>query len=301
MRVAILGCGYVGLATGHQLKSDGHGVVGVRRSEAGLNAIEDAGFEGVQADMTDPEAMERLPEADWLIFAASVGRDGSQSARELYVETLERVVTEYASRSRTPTRLVYTSSTGVYGDHGGEWVDEDTPPRPSGQRGETLLEAEEIALDTAFEHGIEGTVLRFGGLYGPGRYRLERYLNRPITEGYRNATHRRDAAGAIAYILTSDVARDTVVLVVDNEPVEKHAFVEWLAKQCGESPPPCLTLEERLASADLSTSARDRLRSNKRCRNDRLRSFGYELAVPTVWEGYRPAIEAFTSETDVSR
>jgi nucleoside-diphosphate-sugar epimerase len=286
VRVAILGCGYVGTELGRQLTAADHDVVGVRRSDDGLDAIEAAGFDAVRADLTDRESLSAVPDADRLVYAASAGGRGADAARAAYVDGLRTVIETFGERSSPPDRLVYTSSTGVYGDHDGDWVDESTTPTPATERQRVLLEAERIALAS---DRIDGTVVRFGGLYGPDRYRLDYYLDGPVTEGYLNSTHRDDAAGAVAHVLETDRARGEVVLAVDDEPVSKWAFADWLADECERPRPPKQTVEERAASAEVGR----RIRANKRCANDRLHQLGYELRYPAVWDGYRPAIDAF--------
>jgi nucleoside-diphosphate-sugar epimerase len=289
MRVAILGCGYVGLELGRQLRDD-HEVVGVRRSPDGLDAIEAAGLEAVQADVTDRDSLAAVPDVDAVVFAASSGGRGPGPAREVYVEGQRTVIDEFAARERPPDRYVYTSSTGVYGDHGGDWVDERTEPTPDSERGEVLLAAERVALEESTGAGIDGTVARLAGIYGPDRYRIDRYLDGPVVEGYRNTIHRDDAAGAVRFLLAEDVAREAVVLVVDDEPVSRWAFADWLADACGRADPRTLTVEEYLAERDVSAGRRRRLTTDKRCSNDRLRDLGYDLRYPTFREGYREAI-----------
>ncbi|APW96321.1 NAD(P)-dependent oxidoreductase [Halobiforma lacisalsi AJ5] len=296
MHVAILGCGYVGLELGNQLVERGHDAVGVRRSDAGIDAIESAGFEAVRADITDPEGLESVPDVDAVVFAASSGGRGPDAAREIYVEGLRTAIEVFGERENAPERLVYTSSTGVLGDHEGDWVDEGTAIEPTTEKTEVLAEAERIARELPPEHGFEGTVARYAGLYGPDRYRLERYLEGPVTEGYLNMVHRDDAAGAVRYLLEEDRARGEVVQVVDDEPVEKWTFADWLAEQCGRSEPPKRTKDERLAENDLSAAARRRILTSKRCDNAKLRALGYEFAYPTFREGYRAAIEDYRSE-----
>jgi len=290
-RVAILGCGYVGLELGRQL-ADSHDVVGVRRSESGLQAIEDAGFEAVEADVTDGDSLAAVPDADWVVFAASSGGRGADVAREVYVEGLQAAIDHFWTREDAPERLVYTSSTGVYGDHDGAWVDEETPLDPQTEKTEVLAEAERVARERPTEYGGHGTVARYAGLYGPERYRLERYLEGPVTAGYLNMVHRADAAGSVRFLLEAD-HREEVVLVVDDEPVEKWGFADWLAEACGVAFPPKQTTEERLADPDLSETAKRRIRTSKRCSNDRLRGLGYDLAYPTFREGYRAAVETY--------
>jgi nucleoside-diphosphate-sugar epimerase len=290
MRVVILGCGYVGLELGRQLSAD-HDVVGVRRSESGLEAVEAAGLEAVRADVTDPDALARVPDADWVVFAASSGGRGVDLAREVYVEGQQRAVDAFGERDDPPERYVYTSSTGVYGDHDGDWVDEGTPIKPTTEKTRVLAEAERVARERTTEYGIAGSVARFAGLYGPDRYRLSRYLEGPVTAGYLNMVHRDDAAGAVRFVLERGVDGD--VLVVDDEPVDKWAFADWLADQCGVERPPKRTKEERLAADDLSEAAERRVLTSKRCSNGRLRDLGYEFHYPTFREGYRAAVDAF--------
>jgi len=293
MRVAVLGCGYVGLELCRQLAD--RDVTGVRRSPEGIEQIEETGARAVQADVTDADALAAVPDADAVVFAASSGGRGADAAREVYVEGLRTAVDHFCGRDDRPERVVYTSSTGVYGDHGGDWVDESTPIEPTTEKTEVLAEAERIALERP-TGDCTGTVARFAGLYGPDRHRLERYVEGPVTEGYLNMVHRDDAAGAVRYLLEHDRGREEAVNVVDDEPVSKWAFADWLAEQCGRDPPAKRTIEERLAEGDLSDPAERRLRTSKRVSNDRLRELGYEFAYPTYREGYGAAVAAYRGE-----
>jgi len=282
MDVAILGCGYVGLELGAQLTAAGHDVVGVRRSDAGTESIADAGFDAVQGDVTDPDDLAAVPAVDAVVYAASAGGRDAAAAREVYVDGLETAVETFAARDDPPDRFVYTSSTGVYGDRDGAWVDEATPLDPTTERESVLVEAEQIALDASGP--MDGAVARFAGLYGPDRYRLDRYLDGSVAEGYLNLVHRDDAAGAVRFLLEGNHARDEVVLVVDDEPVERPELATWLAGECGVEPP----------DVQSSDAASGRARSSKRCSNDRLRDLGYEFAYPTFREGYRAAVDEWT-------
>jgi nucleoside-diphosphate-sugar epimerase len=206
------------------------------------------------------------------------------------------VIETFGARARSPEQLIYTSSTGVYGDHDGGWVDETTELSPTTDKTRVLVEAERIARELAPEYGIEGRVVRFAGLYGPDRYRLDRYLEGPVTEGYLNMIHRDDAAGVVRFAL--EETDEELLLAVDDEPVDKHAFADWLADACGVEHPPKRSKAERLESDELSDAARRRILTSKRCSNDRLRELGYEFHYPTYREGYRAAIEAYRHGTD---
>ena len=290
MRVAILGCGYVGLELARQLDGK-HEVVGVRRSEAGLAAVESTGATAIRADVTDADDLAAVPNVDALVFAASSGGRGAEAARAVYVDGLRTAIETFGTRETPPDRLIYTSSTGVYGDHDGDWVDEATGLSPTTEKTRVLAEAERIARDVAAERGLDGTVVRFAGLYGPDRYRLERYLEGPVTEGYLNMIHRDDAAGVVRFAIES--TDETLLLAVDDEPVDKHEFADWLADRCGVDRPPKRSKAERLDDEGLSEAARRRILTSKRCSNARLRELGYEFEYPTYREGYRAAIDAF--------
>ncbi|QCW04426.1 SDR family oxidoreductase [Natrinema pallidum] len=293
MKVAILGCGYVGIELGRQLASRGHEPIGVRRSEEGVERIAAAGFEGMRADITDRGALAAVPDVDALVFAASSGGRGAEAARDVYVDGLRTAIEAFGERENAPDRLVYTSSTGVHGDHDGDWVDEETPLEPTTEKTAVLVDAERLALDLPPEYGIDGTVARYAGLYGPGRYRLERYLDGPVTEGYLNMVHRDDAAGAVRHLLEEALARGEVVQVVDDEPASKWAFADWLADACDVERPPKRTKADRLADDDLSEAGRRRILTSKRCSNEKLRALDYEFDFPTYREGYRDAIETY--------
>ncbi|AGB36531.1 SDR family oxidoreductase [Natronococcus occultus] len=292
MRVAILGCGYVGRELGRQLLERGHEAIGVRRSEDGIERLEDDGIDAVRADLTDPSELEAVPDVDAIVFAASSGGRDAEAAREIYVEGLETAIAAFGEREDAPDRVIYTSSTGVYGDHDGDWVDESTRIEPTTAKTEVLAEAERVARELPAEYGFDGTVARYAGLYGPDRYRLDRYLEGPVTAGYLNMIHRDDAAGAVRYLLEDDLARGEIVQVVDDEPVEKWAFADWLADEAGVERPPKRTKAERLEDDELSETARRRILTSKRCSNAKLRELGYELAYPTFREGYREVLAA---------
>lgn len=289
MRVAILGCGYIGLALSTRLVSAGHDVIGVRRSAPGK--IEETGATAILGDLTEASTLERIPDVEAVVFAASSGGGDAATARRIYVDGLDGAIAHFGNRETSPEHFVYTSSTGVYGDHEGGWVDEDTPIDPQTAKAEVLAEAERIARNAS---QLDGTVARIAGIYGPGRWGIERYVDRPVTEGYRNHIHRDDVAGAIAHLLTAGTDGHDLVLLVDDEPVDRFAFADWLAEQLGVEPAKKRTVEERLSEEDLSERAARRIRTSKRCDNTRLRSLGYTFTYPTYREGYARAVADYS-------
>ncbi len=292
MRVAILGCGYVGCALARQCVDAGHQVIGVRRSSAECSAIEATGATAICGDVREATTFDVLSDVDWVVFAASAG-GGANKARRTLIDGLDLAFESFGGRDNPPARLLYTSSTGVYGDHQGEWVDETTPIEPAGAKETVLADAEELVIRRGEATGIEPIVARLSGVYGPGRYRLERYLEQPVTPGWRNSIHRDDAAGAIHYLLSRGSGTQSVVLVTDDQPIDRYEFAVWLANEIGVEPPATRSPAEVLDDPQASQRAKRRLLTQKRCSNAYLRALGYDLEYPTVREGYREALAAY--------
>lgn len=296
MRIGILGCGYLGCAISERLVGDGHDVIGVRRSTEGLSAIEATGAHAKQGDLRDPTSLETLPALDALVITAGTGGGDAKATRRLAVEGVQTAIEQFGSRPNPPARLVYTSTTGVYGDHNGAWVDEQTRLAPSAAKTAVYAEAELMCREISSRYEIEPIIARLGGIYGPERYRIDRYLDRPIVPGYRNLIHREDCAGAISRFITQGAAGFELINVVDDEPVERTTFVKWLAEKVGQSPPPTMDSDEYRRKENPSLAALRRLNESKRCDNSRLHRTGYELQYPNFRAGYASAIPDFVAE-----
>lgn len=264
MRVLVAGCGYVGTELARRLVADGHEVWGLRRSPGVLPA----GVRGLAADVTDPATLAVLPrDVEAVVYAVAPGSRDEAAYRAAYVDGLANVLTAVGDVGR----LVFVSSTAVYGQTDGSEVDEDSPTAPDRPTGRILLEAEGVARSAG------GTVLRLGGIYGPGRTRLVDEVRAgvatfPPEPVHTNRIHRDDAAGAIAHLLQLD-APAPVYLGVDDDPATRREVLTWLAERLG-APPPREAPDQRTRGG------------NKRCRNTRLRASGYELIYPSFRDGY---------------
>lgn len=273
MRVLIAGCGYVGTALGHRLVADGHDVVATRRAADDLPAS----FTRISCDLTDAAAVDALPDVDAVAITVSSDERSVAAYRRAYVDTITTLRSSYEGRDDTPGRWLFTSSTAVYGDTGGDWVDEDTPTDPSSDTGAVLVEAEQALL------AMPGTVtVRLGGIYGPGRTRLLDQVRRgeatcPPDPAYTNRIHLDDIAALCHLLLVADEVPD-VVNGVDDDPAERCDVLRWLAEALGAPAP--------------TTSDTGRTRSNKRVRNDRLHALGLTLTHPTFRSGYAAMIAA---------
>lgn len=273
--VLIAGCGYVGTALGMRLASEGHHVWGLRR---GVGALP-CGIRPFPADLTAPETLRALPSTlDVVFYTAAADRSDDEAYRAVYVDGLRNLLDALVDQGQRIHRMIYTSSTGVYAQSSGEWVDESSPAEPRDFSGARILEGERLLLDGP----SAATVLRLGGIYGPGRTRLIDRVRQGIgapMEGsavYANRIHRDDCAGALRHLMMLDQP-DHLYLGVDHEPAEQGEVFRWLAAQLGVPPP------LNAATIDPPTA---RHGSNKRCRNAKLVGSGYRFYFPTFREGY---------------
>jgi nucleoside-diphosphate-sugar epimerase len=253
-------------------------VWGLRRRPGSLPP----GVEPFEADLAVARSLRELPrDLDFVVYSASPsGRDDAHY-RTAYVEGLSRLLEALDRGGQNPRRIFFLSSTAVYEQSRGEWVDETSETSPRHFSGRRLLEAETLLRDGPFA----ATVLRLGGIYGPGRTRmLERVRKGQATyrrgTHYTNRIHRDDCARAIAHLMSS-AASQPLFLVVDSEPAEEAVVMRWLAGALGAPEP--------RPARDDEADARG-ARTSKRCRNDLLLSTGYPLLYPTFREGYAAVI-----------
>jgi nucleoside-diphosphate-sugar epimerase len=184
--------------------------------------------------------------------------------------------------------IVYLSTIGVYGDHGGAWIDETTAPAPSNERSVWRLAAEDGWRDLARRKGVAAHVLRLAGIYGPGQNALVNLragnARRIVKQGQVfNRIHVEDIARAIdAAFAFSDPRADRVWNVCDNEPAPPQDVIAYAAQLLGVAPPPEIDFE----TAELSPMARSFYSECKRCSNRAMREeLGVTLACPTYREG----------------
>ena len=277
VRLFVFGCGYSARRFVDRIGHDA--VEGVTtRSTAKAAALAVAGLRPfLFNDAASGEGIDgALARTTHLLVSIAPDAAGDPVLRH-YRDVLERG----ASRLRW---IGYLSTVGVYGDHGGAWVDENTPLRPVSERSVARVEAER-AWDTFAEtRGVPLAILRLAGIYGPGRNAFvnlrEGTARRMIKPGQVfNRIHVDDIAGALA--LLAGEARGGVFNVADDEPAPPQDVVLHAAELAGVEPPPPTDLE----AASLSPMARSFYGENKRVRNQALKSAGYEFIFRTFREG----------------
>lgn len=277
--VLIAGCGDVGSRLATQLLAGGWEVHGLRRD---VSRLPD-GVIGVAGDLFSKDCPATWPigAVDYLVYCAAASNHDEAGYRAAYIQGLQHVLEWLGDYGQVPDRLLFVSSSSVYGQQEGEWVDEASPAVAAGFSGRVMLEAEQVALNS----GIPASIVRLTGIYGPGR---ERLLTQ-VRQGYRvavdpplyaNRIHADDAAGLMAYLLEADrrgVALDDVYIGVDDAPAALADVVGWL--------------REHMGVTEWAEDASVRRTGSKRCSNARAKALGWEPKYPSFREGYAAILE----------
>lgn len=283
MSKLILGCGYLGLRVARLWQAAGEAEVwAVTRSAARAEEFRRLGLRPLIGDITLPESLTRLPPVEDVLFAVGYdGRPGGPTIGEVFVRGLAGVLERLGQRPRTFT---YISSTGVYGQNQGEWVDETSPCAPTREGGRACLAAEQLLEASPIAQ--QALVLRLAGLYGPGRLpRLaDLRTGKPIAapaDGYLNLIHVDDAA-RIVVDLVAHASTPLKLAVADGSPVLRRDYLGELARLLGAPEP-------RFAPPEAGSHAAARATADKRIDNGRLRQ---RLTVPLHYPSYREGLRA---------
>ena len=269
-RILIAGCGYVGTKLAEILRDGGDQVIGLRRDVSKLPS----GIAAFSADLSDRATLAGLPDGlDAVVYSAAASDSSDAAYREAYVDGLRNLLARLTEQKQSPRRFVFTSSTGVYPQDDGSIVDEETATGSDDLEGRVDRVREGERLLVRFP--IRSIVVRFGGIYGPGRTRFVesvrngtiRYRERPPQ--WTNRIHRDDCAGVLRHLLDLEDPAP-LYLGVDDEPAPLHEVVRYVAGLLGCTPPPPTGIAGE----------------GKRCSNARLRASGYRFSFPTYREGY---------------
>ena len=273
--MVIAGCGFLGEAAAFLFSESGARVLGLCATQATAERLAGKPFAILKADITG--TLSGIPQEwtrpDLLIHCASSGRGGAEDYRKIYRDGLSNLL-----EVLTPQRVIFTGSTSVYAQDGGEWVDEQSPAEPLRETGRILLEAEALAL------GAGGIVARLAGIYGPGRsVYLRKFLEgRAVLEAggarWINQIHRDDAARALRHLADPQIPPG-IYNVCDNTSATQLDVYGWIAACLNKPLPP-----EGPADPD-----RKRALTSKRVSNAKLLRTGwapgfqsYRLALPSL-------------------
>lgn len=226
----MIGCGYLGMQVASRLRAGGAEVCATTRKPARAERFAALGLTPVPFDVLSPAA---LPEADAVVHAVGFDRASGESMRRVYVQGLANVLAALPGRPR----FVHVSSTSVYGQRDGGWVDESAATEPADESGRVVLDAERLLR----ERRPDAVVLRFAGIYGPGRLMRAASLRagEPVPAdpaGWLNLIHVEDGAAIVAAAVAGVEAGSTLN-VSDGSPVRRGDFYAELARLLGAPPP----------------------------------------------------------------
>ncbi len=285
------GLGYSASALALAKRAEGWRVSGTRRIGEPGDELAAAGIEVVSFDDEHPldDALHRLGPVTHLLSSIPPGTDGDPVIALHFFDLahLERL-----------NWVGYLSTTGVYGDRGGGWVDETAEPAPTQDRGRRRLEAENRWLDLWHAFGLRVHIFRLAGIYGPGRNPLAQARDgsakRIVKLGQLfSRIHRDDLVAVLAASMGRPEA-GAVYNVCDDRPAPPDEVVAFACALLGIAPPPATPFEE----AELSDMARSFYAENRRVRNDRIKhDLGVSLAYPDYETGLRALAAAGEGQT----
>jgi nucleoside-diphosphate-sugar epimerase len=278
------GMGYTALALGRRLAADGWVIGGTSRSASKAAALREAGFAATLFGRDHPSSREALDGVTHLLL--SIPPDG---AGDPVFATQHHDIASIPGLSW----VGYLSTTGVYGDRGGGWVDETSPLLPTGERGRRRVIAEQSWLGLWRNRGVPVHVFRLAGIYGPGRSAFE-----PLRAG---TAKRIDKPGQVfsrihvedlANVLAASISRPrpgAIYNVCDDDPAPPEAVIAYAASLLGVPAPPLVPLD----AAGLSPMARSFYDDNKRVSNRLIKS---ELGVILQYPDYRAGLAAILAD-----
>ena len=279
------GLGFAAKVLAARRAAAGWSVTATSRSESGAQAIRELGYRALVFDGSTALPGATFDGVSHVVISAPPGEDGDPVLRQHRAD--------FASRARQFSWVAYLSTTGVYGDHGGGLVTEDTALTPNTGRGHKRLMAEQQWLDLWRRHGLPVHLFRLAGIYGPGRNQLlslrDGTAKRVIKPGQLfSRIHVED----IASVLEASMQRPhpgRAYNVCDDEAAPPQDVVAHGARLLGLPVPPGVPFE----AADLSPMARSFYADSKRVSNQRIKTeLGVELKYPT----YREGLQALAAE-----
>ena len=284
--VLIIGCGDTGRRLAAVYRAEGRQVTGLVRSEGSARALVSAGIRPIRCDL-DAGDLPSLPSGGTRVFYFAPPVDvGTDDVR------IERLL-EQLELTGLPARFLYMSTTGVYGDCEGRWIDESEPLKPSTHRAQRRIAAEQAVQRWCTEQGIDWEILRVPAIYGPGRLLTERLKSgmptvRPEECSYTNRIHIDDLV-AVCHAVMADAPAGSIYNVSDGNPSTITDYLFLLAELTPSPKPPLISMSE--AERMLSPSIMSFMKESKRLRNEKLlRETGLTLRHPNLESGLRASL-----------
>jgi nucleoside-diphosphate-sugar epimerase len=282
--VLIVGCGYIGRRVAARLLSHGRAVTGLVRTPGSAVPLRSSGAEALCVDLdAGIPHIPGLGNFDGICYLAPPPSSGT-------VDTRMRAFLVALDQGASPRRVIYISTSAVYGDCHGNWITEEQPPRPATGRGVRRLDAEQQLQEWATRQGVEWIILRVPGIYGPGKLPLERLRQGlPVLHEaeapYTNRIHADDLAAICVATLDTD-CHNTVYNVSDGNPSTMTDYFFRVADAAGLPRPQLVTREQ--AQQVLSEGMLSFLQDSRRMDNRKLLlELGVILQYPDLEAGLR--------------
>ena len=273
-KILIIGCGSIGTQLAHNLAAKGHDVTGLKRNPPKLDIGEINYF---TADISLAYQLVQLPlDFEFIYFIVSPDGRNKESYQTIYEIGLTNLIDRFAKEGASPN-WIFVSSTSVYGQSEGEWVDEESIAQPDNITSQYIRQAEQQLMDL----NAQNIVVRFSGIYGPGReYLLRMAKQQSVIQKdppyYTNRIHQQDCIGVLIFLLEQSLAGVTLkqcYLASDDNPATMWDVMSWLTEHLSCKPPEVKVNDKEVGM-------------NKRCNNQRLKTLGYHFQYPDFKAGY---------------
>lgn len=286
-RVLIVGCGDIGMRVARLALAEGAAVTGVVRSDAKVNWLKAQGVTALPADLDDPATLTGLPTAGAVVYYLAPPPGGGSS------DPRARNFCAAVAAEGLPAKLVYVSTSGVYGDCGAALVTEQTPVNPQTSRARRRLDAEQTLLAWGAANGVPVVVLRVTGIYGPGRLPVARLLAaHPVLREEQSPSTNRIHADDLAQVCFAAAAKaghGEIFNVSDGEGGTMSQYFFAVADALELPRPAAISMEE--AKKVMNPLMLSYLNESRRMSNAKmLQELGITLRYPTLAAGLRAVV-----------
>ena len=284
MKILLAGCGDIGQRVAARF-ADEHQCFGLRRNPEQLPVF----INPLKADLTNSEELVGIFSQDFDVVIATLtpGARTEEAYQKAYVDTATALVSSINNAEYQPKIVIWISSTSVYGDSSNQWLDEESPVNPASFSARALKKAEDIMTAVS----CDLTIVRFSGIYGPGRLALLNSVKNGIgspaqPKQWSNRIHSDDCAGFLVHLVNRYLKGqklEKLYLGTDCEPAAQHDMRKWLAGKLN------VILTEEAKSSRAGT---------QRYTNKKLLQSGYQLQYPSYREGYVSVIKSLSDDTE---
>ncbi|MGY0398342.1 MAG: sugar nucleotide-binding protein [Ostreibacterium sp.] len=281
MKIYLAGCGKIGTRLGYCLQNDGHQVIGLKRTP------KDLGFSTLSIDLSNQLAVQALPkDAEVIIFMVTPPDYTEVDYKHVYDTILNNLI-DFSKQHSAPPLFLLVSSTSLYGQQKGQWVNEDSTTKPRKFNGQWILQGEKN-LRQQLSNSL---CVRFSGIYATHRARLIKTAlsGKPIQQNpplWTNRLHEDDCVNVLYFLIKqyqSKIPLDKIYLVSDNTPVSSYDIIQFICQRMGKPHP-------KISTENIS------YQQNKRCDNTRIKRLGYRFIYPTYQIGYRAILDDIATQ-----